>query len=160
MLAVLTKKNPQGLKNVLETKTNFQHYNTISAQPVSVSLPSSAGLRVYFVLWSRPLRVSLPRLLSFKRLLFSSLLPPECAQRGPTLNQSPGPIRCVLEKRKLKSSKVPPCPPPLNLQVAPVPRLGTGTVPRGLKRPVKPPARQPRPIKLKLTHGAHTTPAV
>lgn len=102
----------------------------------------------------------LPHVLSSKRRLCPSLLPPESAQRGPTLSQSPGPIRCVLERRKLKSSKAPPCPPRLNLQVALVLRLGTGTVPRGLKRPVKPPARRPRPRKLKLTRGAHTTPVV
>lgn len=80
-----------------------------------------------------------------------------CAQRGVILNPPPGQTRHDLETFKLKNSKVPLCPPLPNPQVALQAQPGTKTVPPGLKRPLKPQARQARPLKLKLTRGALTT---
>ncbi len=77
------------------------------------------------------------------------------AQRGVTLNPSLGLTRCEL--KKLKNSKVSLCPPLPNLRAALQPQQGTETVPRGLKRQLKPQARQAHPLKLKLTRGALTT---
>lgn len=78
------------------------------------------------------------------------------AQRGAILNPSPGQTKCDLETFKLNNSKVPLCPPRPNLRVGPQAQPGTKTGPRGLKRQLKPQARQARPLKLKLTRGALT----
>lgn len=74
-------------------------------------------------------------------------------QRGAIVNLSPMQIICGHERVKLKNSKLPHFPPHLNLRVALQLPPGTETVPLGLKRPVKPQARQAHPLKLKLTRG-------
>lgn len=79
------------------------------------------------------------------------------AQRGVILSLSPGQTRCDLETFKLENSKVPLCPPLPNLPVVLQPQPGTGRVPLGLKRSLKPQARQAHLLKLKLTRGALTT---
>lgn len=93
---------------------------------------------------------------NFKRLNFLSCFL-WSAQRGVILSLLPGQFKCDLEMFKLKNSKVPLCPPLPNLQVALQPQPGTEMVRLGLKRPLKPQARQVHPLNLKLTRGTLTT---